>query len=1611
MTVKVSGSLYSTFTLRQLFKRQVENTSTVISGAKERQLAHRQCRFCLVGEDDLVIKCASFLKKNTFAISAIFSDYPAVIKWGQENNINIYTSDCIDQLNTLIGEFDYLLSISNPKILSDIAITAPQISAVNYHNALLPNYAGTNATAWAILNGEKTHGISWHIMTHKVDQGDVLFQASLPILKKDTAISLNIRCHQLAEKTFSRFLRKLFDKKYKIKNATKACVKFYKSTYKPKYNGFIHWEMPVEEIDRTFRALNFENYSNTIATPRFIYNHRVFIIRGIRVFRKTLDLPPGHVISLKEGLHISALTANIHLKISFFNGLELSSQIMHRLIKVGDNISIDTQQFLGWALASKQYAQQESFWVSQWEAFSHITILSQSICKSIRKLDNPNENHIDKAEKLSLNKDCFCEVICKSSFSTNLLLLSLIAIYLYRQNQYNGISFLLHYNILKDLVQIDADYDDHSSILYDEYLPLNIALQPNFTLEDVARLILTELERLSRHGLYLKDIFCRFPSIKNKKFSTTACVEYLEEINSERSSIASFSNSIINFSLSKNEDFIAISSAIDDSLCGMDYSMLIKNHLDAMICGVQQHSHLPLSRLPMIKEEEKAKILYQWSNKENHNVYDQSLITLFEEQVNKYPLKIAVVDINGNKCNYTQLNEQSDSLANYLNNYQILPQSGIGLMMDDEIICIVVILAILKLRCYYIPIPKGYSNHLIRNIMQKNSATLLLVNHVSKMHQLNEMVFFSLDITVINTEDLILSHNAVFTKKREFSVKDMAYVMYTSGSTGRPKGVIVNQNSIIRLVKCSNFIDIKPTDNIGQSSSIAFDASTFLIWGALLNGATLTLLDKETLIDNEKLLLSLRGHKISILWLTARLFDSLSERVPYLFNTLNTLIIGGDTLNVKNINRVNLYLKDTCCVLLNGYGPTENTTFTTVYKINKNVVYSHHVPIGKPVTNTTGYVLDKFNNMLPIGMMGELHIGGQGLTRGYLNAPQLDHEKFIDDFHTNEGYKLGRLYRSNDLVYWTSEGNLEHVGRIDNQVKIRGYRVDLNMIADRVLKYSAVQDVYVMVNTICTGEKQICAFITTKGNSNHQTTKKELLQYLEEYLPIFMLPQHIFIVKQMPLNQNGKIDFRDLMAAEEKNQTTGFYTKLGTITDIVTRELMLIWYETLGHSNFNIDDSFFDLGGTSLNITPILLGIERKFSIAISVTDFLNHATIKLLSSFLHKKKLQCLAHIKHPDSDNTALIRDDLNINIQLPKQIDRIVDSQNSSILLTGVTGFLGQYLLRMLLAHTDQTIYCLVRNKKYNSCKKLLKEIFLDVAIEPNYYQRVKVILGDLKQERLGMTYKQFDLMSQIVGHIYHVGACVNHIYDYASLRCANVLSTKELVKLSTTNCLKKILYVSSLSGAVPNKIGFIEEAPPKIEDIYRIPDAYSQTKCISEYLLYAAKKSGIDVKVVRPGWILGDEVTGISPSDNHLICLIQSCIETGVAPNWESELRFLPVDFMASAILKIANDKTETTFYNLTNINSISWRDLIKWLNNNGYDITLVSVKKWLQDYLPCLSKNNPLTPFVPLYLNNKYKRAIAPDLNHVNQENTLHVLKEDRINYPNIDDTLLKKYFC
>ncbi len=657
--------------------------------------------------------------------------------------------------------------------------------------------------------------------------------------------------------------------------------------------------------------------------------------------------------------------------------------------------------------------------------------------------------------------------------------------------------------------------------------------------------------------------------------------------------------------------------------------------LDALVIEPAQ----PISRIDLLDAKERRQLLVEWNATERDYPAHQCIHQLFEEQAERKPEATALVYEN-QVLSYAGLNARANHLAHQLMELSVQPGDYIATVLERSVELVAAQLAILKVGAAYVPIDPKAPAQRQAWIVADCAARLLIADAHTEVSSTLLVPLLRLTSSHTNETDAPIANPDLL-----HSSLDTAYVMYTSGSTGTPKGVLVPHRAVARLVINSGYADIGVNDRVAFAANPAFDASTFEVWAPLLNGGTLVVIDHDTVLTPNAFVQTLQKERISIMWLTVGLFNQLAVALEPVFPQLKTLIVGGDALDASVIAQV---LRNTPPQrLINGYGPTESTTFATTYRIVSPPEEGASIPIGRPIANTRLYLLDKQGQPVPLGAVGELYLGGAGVALGYLNRPELTAERFLPDPFSH--HENARMYKTGDLARYLPDGNLEFLGRNDQQIKIRGFRIEPGEIEARLVEHPQVHEAAVLVLGK-DRDKRLVAYVVAKPDEQLAST---LRSHLMARLPEYMMPVAFVRLDALPLTPNGKLDRRALPAPDDEALVRQTYeAPQGEIETALAR----IWAELFKIEQISRHDSFFALGGHSLLAVQMIERL-RRLGLTVSVRTLFETPTLSVLAQSLgHHHEVTVPSNLITP---NTTRLTPDLLPLINLTQtEIDRIVE-----------------------------------------------------------------------------------------------------------------------------------------------------------------------------------------------------------------------------------------------------------------------------------------------------------------------------------------------------------------
>ncbi|MEU5979498.1 amino acid adenylation domain-containing protein [Streptomyces sp. NPDC047315] len=617
--------------------------------------------------------------------------------------------------------------------------------------------------------------------------------------------------------------------------------------------------------------------------------------------------------------------------------------------------------------------------------------------------------------------------------------------------------------------------------------------------------------------------------------------------------------------------------------------------------GAAMEPSLPVGRLPLLDEEEYRTLTFDWAVRPAGHDLARGVHELVGDRARTGPGAVAVVTEDGTTT-YGELDAHANRIAHLLLDHGVRPGAFVAVCLPRGTELFAALLGVLRAGCAYLPLDPDYpADRLSYMLADAEAPVCLTERRLADRLPAGATEMICLDERAVDTATQPGTAPAVTVGPR-----DAAYVIYTSGSTGRPKGTVVEHRSITRLVAGADYVSLHEDDVVAQGADATFDAATFEIWGPLVAGARLVVVDKHTLLDPTALIAALRRHEVTTLFLTTAVFNQVVAADPAAFSTLRHVLFGGEAVNSARVAQV--LAASPPQRLLHVYGPTETTTYATWHEV-RSADGNRAVPIGGPIAGTSVYVLDEQLNPVPTGVVGELHIAGPGVARGYLGRPDLTAERFVDD--PFGGDSEDRMYRTGDLVRWLPGGAIEYVGRVDHQVKVRGYRIEPSEI-ELVLQQHPDVEASVVVAVADGDHKRLVGYVRPVAGRSPRPA--DLRDFTGEQLPDFMVPAAFVTLDAFPLTPSGKVDRKALPApafgAEAEAGAPAFGAASMTSTE---RTLTDIWTEVLRVPSVGLSDNFYELGGDSI-LGIMVVSKARKAGLSITAKDVFRRQTIAELA-------------------------------------------------------------------------------------------------------------------------------------------------------------------------------------------------------------------------------------------------------------------------------------------------------------------------------------------------------------------------------------------------------------
>ncbi|APD11163.1 peptide synthetase [Pandoraea vervacti] len=895
----------------------------------------------------------------------------------------------------------------------------------------------------------------------------------------------------------------------------------------------------------------------------------------------------------------------------------------------------------------------------------------------------------------------------------------------------------------------------------------------------------------------------------------------------------------------------------------------------------------------------------------------------------------------------------------------------------------------------YAPLDPSFPPERVRQIVEQSHAACLITDDDFDASALDGLDVRIIRLRSLDVADIAIGVSAWPVERFADRASRCAITIFTSGSTGTPKGVMLTHRNIVHFCHWyRDYIGMDASSRALQFCTVAFDVSLLDIFPTFLAGAALVIPTEAQRHALDDLSALIEREAVTHAFLPPALLGVMPDAQ---WPALRHLLTGGDVCFPETIARWSQGR-----AFHNIFGPAECTVLVSIARLTAG---DSNRLIGRPMANVRCYVLTETGQPALTGEPGELCVAGAGVADGYLHRPDLTERSFVPNpFAQRQGEwpraHDEKLYRTGDIVQWDDEGWLHFVGRRDAQVKIRGFRVELGEIESTALATGFFGQCACVVDE----RKRIRGFVARPLTNG--ATGDALRDLLVARLPDYMVPYEIVVLDALPATNNGKIDRGALSRLSVQRASPDEARAFEPLTETETN-LRALWARLLDLEPFEIgkDDSFFNLGGHSLLVSRLMLAVKKEFGGNAPLARFMERPTIAALASLLANDDVNKGERIPQRVFDDMVLPED--------VRPVDGLRPAANGAraVLLTGANGFLGTFIAAELIAQTSATVHCLVRAATQKEGEARLAQ-----ALQANGlaalagHPRLKVVLGDLAQPRLGLSPQTWRALARDIDAIYHNGAHVNHVYDYPYLYDANVGATLELLRLACEFRNKSMHFVSTLSAAsAVDADGHVLEQGPARHAPAFVNNGYNVTKWVAEHLVWEAAERGIDATILRPGNITGVAATGLcQPTRNRILLLVKGSLQLGAAPAGDTDFDFTPVDFLARAIVRCTTDpQRDLRIFHLQNPQPLTWEDYLGALAQCGYSLALEEPADW-RNRLTSIDESNALFDVVAFYLDDSQEDI--GDMARIAHRQTAHALARLDLPYPRKDAELLAQHF-
>jgi amino acid adenylation domain-containing protein len=1162
----------------------------------------------LIGEGSLLIECATILIEKKHQIIGILSPDKTVADWAKRYQIDYYKNRRELLTKSTQSRCEYIFSIVNNTIL-DRKILDLADTAINYHDSLLPTYAGVNATSWAILNGELQHGITWHEIELEIDTGKIFKQVKIKLEPQEIALTLNSKCYQAAIASFKELIVELAAQKV-IKTPQNLQQRSYFARHqKPPKLGIIDFNNSATAIDSLVRGLNFGNYPNPLATAKLLLKLNVsldyVIVNKVKILATASTQLPGTIVGLeKNSLIVATTDRDIAIE-----AICTKQQQIISIEQLVTNYRLEIGQILPQLAPhsieeivelSSAIAPSDAYWLKQLTDARTLNLPSKLNSTALEQNNNYQQVRLPFNSKITNFVADSLEVI-----------ITAFALYLSRLSGCDRVTLGLDRSI--------------ENLWFARYIPCNFIIPAEANFTNLLKTVSARLKLNHKHQTHTTDIVARYPQLNIEKTDYLVLVKVksrgwglqgdeLTSPHSPSASLAPLKSQVTNNNSLVGDLILIIDRDRAEYFWSYNTQVFSPQTIERMLEqwmtlleAIASNSQSPVSQLSFVSPLERQQI-DRWNQTQFDYPQDKCLHQLFEARVAQNPEAIAIA-YRGQYLTYRELEQKANRLASHLRHLGVTAETLVGICVERSLEMVIGLFAILKAGGAYLPLDPNYPQARLTYLLEDARVDILLTQ---------EKLLACLPQTSAKIVCLDRDWETIDCKKSDFinnvNSDNLAYTIYTSGSTGNPKGVAIEHRSAVNtLYDIERRFQINSQDRILAVSSLSFDLSVYDIFGILGSGGTVIIPQAETCPNPEHWLESIAKEKVTIWNSAPALMELLVNYVNFskkqLPPSLRLVMLSGDRISLNLVNHLKTLNPQLQIVSLGG--ATEASIWSIYYPIDNLPPSAKTIPYGRPLGNQYFYIFDRNLQLAPIGVTGELYIGGVGVARGYLHQEELTQEKFIKAPLIKGGWG-DCLYKTGDLGRYLEDGNIEFLGRIDNQVKIHGVRVELGEIETTLLQYEDLRETVISIDCNDLEETTLVAYCVLKPQAT--ATSKQLRDFLKTQLPTYAVPQTFVFLDSLPLTPNGKLDRRALSDTPLDRGSRG---DLLPPPDRLEWQLSQIWSNILNVKPIGRDENFFDLGGNSLAALRLFEQIQTVFGQSLPLATLFQAPTIAQLVSLM----------------------------------------------------------------------------------------------------------------------------------------------------------------------------------------------------------------------------------------------------------------------------------------------------------------------------------------------------------------------------------------------------------